>query len=226
MSLLNKTSLYRTVDNVNEAIFYGKQISKKEAGDIVKWVSGTLDTEYSYNKSFGVTRKDMKDRVFTFTGEPLNSPASMRHIMAEESCRVLLELSKITGRDVAALSRSNVNFYRMLEASHAAGKHPGTFCCGPCTVGLWRHLSAGGLPDYAENLDEGISVLHDFHDGAGRWGRFPFFYTLLALSEIDLPIAQKEINYAQPECERILNRLHNKNKFSIRKRDLLLRVMN
>lgn len=227
MPLLNKTSLYKTVDNVNEAFFYGKRIPGKEAKELVTWISSRLDTEYSYNRSFGVTKKDMTGKVCTFTGEPLRSHASMRHIMAEETCRVLLLLNKFTGQKTEEpLERTYREFYRMLRDSEAAGKHPGTFCCGPCTVGLWRHLAVGGLPHYADNLDEGIAVLHDFHDGGGRWGRFPFFYTLLALSEIDHPIAQKEINYAQPECERVFKRLRKDNIFSERKRDLLLKVMN
>lgn len=225
MSLLNKSSLAQTIDNVNTALFYGKKITKKEAGEVIDWVSSRLDTEFSYNKSFGVTRHDMRSPVYTFTGERLSSPTSMRHIMAEEASRILIQLSKTAGRKVKALESSNREFMRALKRWEDDGKPAGTYCCGPCTVGLWRHLNVGGLPKYNKNLPEGIKVLHDMHDGAGRWGRFPFFYTLLALSEIDHPLAQKEINYAMPECERIFNRLNKKNKFSKRKRDLLMRVM-
>lgn len=226
MTLLNKSSLAGTIDNVNEALFFGKTISKKEAADITGWISSRLDTEYSYNRSFGVTVKDMKSKVYTFTGERLSSVVSMRHIMAEETSRVLIQLSEITGKKVKALESSNAEFMKCLNKAASEGKPVGTYCCGPCTVGLWRHLAVGGLPEYSKNLPEGIKVLHDYHDGAGRWGRFPFFYTLLALSEIDHPIARKEIVYAQPECERVLNHIRKDNIFSKRKRELLLRVLN
>ena len=226
MSLLHKSSLVSTIDNVNSALFFGKNISKHEAREIAGLISSRLDTEFSYNKSFGVTAKDMRSNVCTFTGERLSSLASMRHIMAEEASRVLIQLSKITGKKVNALESSNAEFMKCLNRAASEGKPIGTYCCGPCTVGLWRHLAVGGLPEYSNNLPEGIKVLHDYHDGNGRWGRFPFFYTLLALSEIDHPFAQKEIVYAQPECERVLNRLRKDNQFSIRKRELLLRVLN
>lgn len=226
MTLLNKQSLAVTVDNVNDALFYGKKIPKKEAGDVIEWVSTRIDTEYSYSRSFGVTRKDMISKVYTFTGERISSCVSMRHIMAEEACRVLIQLSDITGIKVNALESSNAEFMKCLKESESAGKPIGTYCCGPCTVGLWRQLAAGGLPEYSKNLPEGIKVLHHYRDGAGRWGRFPFFYTLLVLSEIDHPLARKEIVYVQPVCERILNRLRNDNKFSKRKRELLLRILN
>ena len=71
MALLNKTSLYKTVDNVNEAIFYGKKISKADARSISSWISSRYDTEYSYNHSYGLTKKDMNSPVCTFTGERL-----------------------------------------------------------------------------------------------------------------------------------------------------------
>jgi len=225
MALLNKTSLYKTVDNVNEAIFYGKKISKSDARSISSWISSRYDTEYSYNHSYGLTKMDMNSPVCTFTGERLLC-ASMRHIMAEESARVMLQLSEITGTMPETLKKTDERFYRMLKASEAAGKPIGTFCCGQCTIGLWRYLNAGGLPEYRKYITDGIRSLHSNRDEAGKWGRFPFYYTLLALSEIEDEAALKEINYAMTACERALKRMNKTNTFSRRKRDLLLKIMN
>lgn len=225
MSLLNRSSLFRTVDNVNEALFFGKKISKSVAREIVDWISTRYDTEYSYNHSYGLTGKDMNSPVYTFTGERLLC-ASMRHIMAEESARVVLQLSQIAGSKPETLKKTNERFYMMLKASENSGKPLGTFCCAACTIGLWRYLNAGGLPKYRENISNGLMSLHSNRDEAGKWGRFPFYYTLLALSEIDDPLATKEINYALPGCERALKRLRPENTFSKRKRELLLRILN
>ncbi len=225
MSLLNRTSLYKTVDNVNDAFFYGRKINKTDAKEIISWISTRYDTEYSYNHSYGLTAKDMKSPVFTFTGERLLC-ASMRHIMAEESARVVKQLSKIAGIKPETLKKTDEWFYKMLEASESAGKPLGTFCCGACTIGLWRYLNAGGLPKYQKYISEGLMALHSNRDEAGKWGRFPFYYTLLALSEIDDESALKEINYAMTACERALKRMNTNNIFSRRKRELLLKIMN
>lgn len=225
MTLLNKTSLYKTVDNVNEALFYGRKITKNEAKEIIIWISTRYDTEYSYNHSYGLTTKDMQMPVFTFTGERLLC-ASMRHIMAEESARVVKQLSKIAGIQPETLKKTDEWFYKMLEASESAGKPLGTFCCGPCTIGLWRYINAGGLPKYKKYISDGLRALHSNRDEAGKWGRFPFYYTLLALSEIEDEIALKEINYAMTACERALKRINKNNIFSRRKRELLLKIMN
>ncbi len=225
MSLLNRSSLYKTVDNVNEALFYGKKISKKEAKELISWISGTLDTKNSYNHSFGLTEYDMKHPVYTFTGERLLC-ASMRHIMAEEASRVMIKLSEITGSKIPALEKATERFTKMLYDYRSYGKPEGTFCCGPCTIGLWRHLNAGGLKEHQQSMPDGLLALHSSRDESGKWGRYPFYYTLLALSEINDEAAVKEINYAMPACERALKRLNKNNKFSKRKRDLLLRIMN
>lgn len=225
MSLLNRTSLYKTVDNVNEALFFGKKISKPQAAELVNWISTRYDTENSYNHSYGLTGRDMNSPIHTFTGERLLC-ASMRHIMAEESARVVLQLSKITGSKPDSLKKTNEWFYKMLKASEVAGKPLGTFCCAACTIGLWRYLNAGGLPKYQEHISGGIMSLHSNRDEAGKWGRFPFYYTLLALSEIDDPLATKEINYALPACERALKRIKPEGNFPKRKRELLLRILN
>jgi hypothetical protein len=225
MQLLSRTSLYKTVDNVNEALFYGRKITKADAKNIIAWISSRYDTEYSYNHSYGLTAKDMNSPVYTFTGERLLC-ASMRHIMAEESARVVLQLSKIAGVKPDTLKKTDEWFYKMLKASEAAGKPLGTFCCGPCTIGLWRYLNAGGLPEYQKYISDGLRALHSNRDETGKWGRFPFYYTLLALSEIDDESAMKEINYAMTACERALKRMNKSNMFSRRKRDLLLKIMN
>lgn len=226
MQLLNKSSLTKTVDNVNEALFYGKKIFKSEAKDIIEWISSRLATEYSYNKSFGITSMDMKSKVYTFTGERLSSQASMRHIMAEETSRVLMQLSKITGKKIPALIESNKSLLSGIKRAETEGKHIGTYCCGPCTVGLWRHMSVGGFGSYSKKLAKGVEVLRSFRDGNGGWGRFPFYYTILALSEMKNPAAKKELSYAMPAIEKKLNGLKKSGKFSQRRRDLLLKVLN
>jgi hypothetical protein len=224
MTLLNKTSLAQTIDNVNEAFFYDKKISKAEANKIVKWICTRFGTEHSYNGSFGLTSKDMKAKVYTFTGERLQS-ASMRHIIAEEASRVLIQLSKITGKKIPEFIISSKKLLKNIKYSESIGKHIGTYCCGPCTVGLWRHMSVGGFGSYSINLAKGVGVLKSYRDGKGTWGRFPFYYTLLALSEINHPIAKKEIRYAKPVIERKLRRVNKNGKFSKRKYDLLLKVL-
>ena len=224
--LLDKSSLFKTTDNVNEAYFFGYDVSESDARETAKWILQTYDTKHSYNHSFGLTDKDMKADIKTFTGEPLNSPASKRHISAEEASRALNILKKFTPIDLPELKMNDRIFLKMLKASESFGKPAGTFCCGPCTVSLWRNMTAGGLGSYFKNLNNGISVLKSFRNKHGSWGRFPFYYTLSALYESrKLPNARKEIEYAYDECKKKINRLKADNKFFGRRRELLRRIL-
>ncbi|MCI0450205.1 MAG: hypothetical protein L0Y79_10565 [Chlorobi bacterium] len=221
--MLNKNSLAETVDNLNEAFFYGNKISKAKANELINWIRTRFGTEYSYNGSFGITNRDLNSKIYTFTGERLSSLASMRHIMAEETSRVLIQLSKIAKRKIPELEKSNKNLLEGIKKAESEGKHIGTYCCGPCTVGLWRHMSVGGFGSYSKNLPKGLEVLKSFRDGKGKWGRFPFYYTLLALSEINHRATKREIEYAKPLIERLLYRMNKNGRYSKRRYDLLQR---
>ena len=78
------------------------------------------------------------------------------------------------------------------------------YCCGICTCAYWRHLAAGGLSRNAERLAAGMQALKAHRLDSGRWRRFPFFYTLLALTEIDVALSRSEMQFAAPPCERYL----------------------
>jgi hypothetical protein len=51
------------------------------------------------------------------------------------------------------------------------------------------------------------------------------YYTLLALSETDLPAAVEEMRYAAPACERFLRRSPKDDGFALRQRDVVERVL-
>ncbi|MBC8386166.1 MAG: hypothetical protein H8E57_11690, partial [Candidatus Cloacimonetes bacterium] len=78
--------------------------------------------------------------------------------------------------------------------------------CGKCSVSLWRHLLVGKYIDAERRLEAGIEVLKDHRDGKGRWRRFPFYYTLLALSEMDFAGAIEEMRYVAPILSKLLRR--------------------
>jgi hypothetical protein len=78
------------------------------------------------------------------------------------------------------------------------------YCCGTCSVALWRHLTTGGLADADRLLPAGMRALQSHRNGHRRWRRFPFHYTILALTEIDCPLAVAELRYAAPALERLV----------------------
>jgi hypothetical protein len=90
---------------------------------------------------------------------------------------------------------------------------------------LWRHLAAGGLTNAEVRLTEGLRTLRQRRDSKGKWKSFPFYYTLLALSEMDIPQAVEEMRYAAGACERDLKRPPKNDVFNRRRRVLCERIL-
>ncbi|MFC1948148.1 hypothetical protein ACFLXY_09545 [Chloroflexota bacterium] len=67
---------------------------------------------------------------------------------------------------------------------------------------------------------EGLKALKQRRDGKGRWRSFTFYYTLLSLTEIDIPQAVDEMKYAANACERYLK--HQKSDDTLNRRRHLL----
>lgn len=226
-NLLNKNSLSLTIDNINLVYFYGNNFKDFKTDETAEWILSRYNTEHSYNKSFGITAKDWKSDLRTFTGERFTSPASLNHIHAQEAGRALNILKRHTSLKMPALQESNKNFIKLFLKDEQCGKHEGTFCCGPCTVSLWRNMSVGGYGSYGKKLNNGFSILKKFRKNDGEWSRFPFYYTLSVLLEsAKLPNAIEEIEYAYDKCSKRIKTIRGDDKFADRKRELLNRIIN
>jgi hypothetical protein len=66
-----------------------------------------------------------------------------------------------------------------------------------------------------------LRTLASCRSDGNRWKRFPFFYTLLALTELEIPEARTELRWAAPAAERSLKALGRTGRFSRRRRAVL-----
>ncbi len=217
------TSLAKTVDSVNEAFFFDQPVTAAEREEVALWIARRQGLPGAYANMFAPTDADAKNGIRLFTGERLGPSASLRHVSGEEACRALLLLRSRSHEVTSALDRATEGMRGALKRAKEDNREK--FCCGTCDPALWRHITAGGLRGADEWLAKGMKVLKGFRDGNGRWQRFPFYYTLLALSEIDLPAARQEIRYAASVCERLLARTKPSNSITRRRIAVVERVL-
>ena len=225
MKPLNKNSLAETVDAVNEALFFGKNIPLEQKKEIALWLASRQGVQGSYWGMIAPTPRDFETGIKVFTGEPVTTGAGTSHILGEESHKILLKLGVKNKAVANALDKSNEGFETAMKRAVAAGYYDGTYCCGKCTAAYWQNLAAGGLKYQERRLNKGMKILNKLRDGKGRWRRMPYYYTLLALSEIDSPLAKKELEYAAPGLEKLLKRIKDKNKYDMRRRLLIENVL-
>jgi hypothetical protein len=225
MKLLLKNSLAETVDAINEALFFGKDIPPEQTKEISLWLASRQGAPGSYWGMIAPTPKDFKTGIKVFTGEPVTTRAGTSHILGEESSKILLRLGVKNKAVLNALDKSNKGFETAMKRAVAAGYYDGSYCCGKCTAAFWQNLAAGGLKYQERRLDKGMEYLYKFRDGKGRWRRMPFYYTLLALNDIDSPLAKKELEYTAPGLEKLLKRFNDKDKYGKRRKKLVEQIL-
>lgn len=207
MKILNTGSLYQTLDNLNQAFSDGVKLTSSEKVKIAKWLAGRKGLNGAYsNVLFAPTDSDFKG-IKLFPGDGLNSNASISHILGEETLRALFLLNVNDAKVKSSMKDASERFKEIMNRNVKAGIYPdGIFCCGKCSAAYWRNLSAEGTAKNKKALESGINVLKKYRDGKGKWRRFPFFYTVLALTGIDLPSAKAELAYASDVLKRYAKR--------------------
>jgi hypothetical protein len=204
---INRTSLSQTVDAINAVYFERGAPAASERKEAARWIAGRQGLPGAYAETFAGFPDERSKGIVLFTGERIAS-ASARHILGEEASRALRSLRVRDASVTRALDAADEGLMRCLAraAEDPRNGNPGLYCCGKCSVGLWRNLLAGGLDRQVERLQRGARHLRSARDGKEGRRPFPFWYTVLALSEMDVREASAELTYAAPALERAANR--------------------
>ncbi len=152
MDLISPDSLSQTVDAVNEAVFYDRTLTSAAKQKVAAWIAARHALPGAFAGTFALFDHDRRDGVRLFTDERAEC-APARHIIGPEACRVLRLLGAPAGMEALASSSESLS----RRVGPAASRDPGpadlqahwlwpyrggSYCCGPCSVGLWRHLTA------------------------------------------------------------------------------------
>ena len=225
--LINKASLSQTIDAINAAHFEGRALSAAERTEAARWIVARQGLPGSYGGTFAGFVPERSNGIVLFTGERIAS-ASARHILGEEASRALRLLRVRDRRVTGALAAADDGLMQCFAraAEDPRKRNPGRYCCGKCTVGLWRNLLVGGLDRQRERLQRGALHLRTMRNGEHGWRKYPFWYTVLALSEMDSAEAKTELKYAAPALERAASRAVPSALYARRRHELAVRTLN
>lgn len=225
VKILHPDSLIATVDAFNEAVFFGRPW-QDEAEALAEWCAGRLGKPGGYAGSFAMTEGDWGREFRLFTGERITTGAARTHIIAEETTRMLALIRAGAGIESDALKLSEERLGSRVYGRKSSALENGVFCCGKCSVSVWRCVAAGGFKGFPRILHHAPATLFASRDGIGDWRRFPFYYTLLLLVEADRKLAGPEISYCQPRLRRSRQLLEGKrDRYSIRRAAILDRAL-
>jgi hypothetical protein len=218
MTILDTTSLVSTLDHTNAKFLLGETIPAGEGLKTARWIASRLGEKGSYRGMFAPTPADFEQGVHVFTGEKLVC-ASARHIMGQEASRVVWLL----GRQDALVRKAYEQATRWMH-EEPYFLETGLFCCGRCTLAYWRHFSVGDFKNKEALLLKGIKKMQEYRLANGKWRRFPFFYTIYTLVDLDFDPALSELRYARPAMEKYL-KISRKDLVSQRKAMILEKAM-
>lgn len=225
--VIDSASLSETVDAINAAYVDGRPLTAAARAAAARWIAGRQGLDGAYADTFAGFPSERSKGIVLFTGERITS-ASARHILGEEASRALRQLGVRNAEVTRALARAEDGLMRCLARAAESPRYinPGLFCCGKCSVGLWRNLLAGGLDRREERLTSGASHLRSMRDDERGWRKFPFWYTVLALSDMDSTEARNELKHAAPALERAAKAAVPSARYARRRHQLAVRTLN
>jgi hypothetical protein len=89
MKYLYTNSLFQTVDNVSEALFYGVEMGEIEKTEITDFILKQQGNPGTYANTFAPTGNDFNQNLVLFTGEKIRTNAGRSHMIGEEASRIL-----------------------------------------------------------------------------------------------------------------------------------------
>ena len=225
MKYLDNKSLFNTIDNVSEALFFDLDIDKDEQFEVAEFIVNQQGKPYTYANTFAPTAYDLNEDLILFTGEKIKSGAGKCHMIGEEASRVLRQMDLHNEKVELALKKADRGLKEQIDKYYKEQKYEyGMYCCRTCSCALWNNLASGGLDEDTDLLKAGINYLKKHRDNKGRWEGFPFYYTLFVLNSIELGLVSEELKYASGSIEKRLKRKHEKNKYEIR-RNLICKMI-
>jgi len=136
--------------------------------------------------------------VRLFSGERLRTRRAAENVLTLEAVRLLAMLAGDRADVRDAMKRSSAVMARAcFAASHCILGE-----CAHASIAYMRSAASDRSGDLRRWIARHVQVIRAQRDGAGRWTRFPFYYTLLGLLEVGTPAARAELDYARCACER------------------------
>ncbi len=180
---------------VDGASWFGEP--EPDAEDLVGFL---LDRQVRSGRNAGLfepTNADFEDRRLV-TGERLKTKLATTQIASQEAARTLHVLGGGSPTVAAAVRLAAA---RLGGTCYGGPQHCTVGECAASFIGYLRFLQAVGGCAAAPEVAWRLRTLTGLRDGAGRWKRSPFYYTLLVLTEVG-PAGRDELEYALPALAR------------------------
>ena len=213
-------SLRKTIETVDELLFHYLPITQAEREAFSMQILSCQIQSGPEAGLFSHASLDGDNAPRLFSGERIYTQLAARHTLLIDSARILTRLKVSNGAVTRALELAKQKMEARCYASFCAVGE-----CRHLTIAFMRYLIACGSGECNLRLGIFFNQLAAHRDPQGRWDSFPFYYTLLMLSESDSLQAAEERLHAVPACVALLKRTWNNDPISSRRKTILERTI-
>lgn len=208
--ILAPDSLAETLWRLEEVRRGFRSRADTQVTEALNWVLSRQGLKGAYRGLFAPTEKDIRG-VKLLTGETVFF-AALRHILGEEALRTIIVWNF---ERFSAVKKAKESFvYLSKRVGDPPAKASGFYCCHKCTLAFLRTLGVVKPDEWEATLQKGVENIRKKRTSDGKWRGFPFYYTLLTLSEMDIPSAKVELQHASTIAKKLLNRYKKEDRIS------------
>ena len=197
MKLTDKQSLSKTVHHAAQFLFDGGTYTTAERARLANWILAHQNRHRGF--VFYPTDQDLKAGITLFSGEKPKAKFLAYNALELETLR-LLALIQPKSPPVRRILREADQ--RLSALCFANGCTQGE--CAHASIAVLRYWLASDLRGSSPKFSYAINTLKQHRSGDGKWLKFPFFFTLLWLTELPGYIARDELAYVAGLCQKLL----------------------
>ena len=199
---LKKNGLAQSINTLSKALIKGRIFSENEKAEIAAFI---FDHKNPVDRfTFYPTDAERINGIQLVTGEKTKTQLLANNALELETLRILSILTPGDSRLLQLHEKADHRLQKLCFYNICI-----TGECATLSIVFLRYLTALSCDAHGETIDRGFAVLQQMRDGTGRWRKFPFFYTLLWLTELTFPQVKNELAYTLPACQRLIKQYEN-----------------
>ncbi len=193
--IIDTRSLYQTVLNAAVFLFKGGEFSGEEKESLIDYVLTRQNRTKGY--VFRPTADELAGGVHLISGEKPRTKLLAKNAVELETLRLLALLGdgKAEVQEVFQAAEKRLDktcFSRVCLTGDCVG----------ASIAYLRYITARDPNNGSERIRHGLDLLKENRTGDGKWGKFPYFFTLLWLEELPAIFAHEELAYTREAARR------------------------
>ncbi len=217
--IIDSRSLYQTVMNAAIFLFKGGKFTEQEKESLIDYLLTRQNRQKGF--VFHATKEELASNVHLISGEKPRTNLLKVNAIELETLRLLALLDDARPAVQEVLRAADLRLEKQCFARVCL-----TGDCVGASIAYLRYINSRHSELFMEQIRHGLVVLKENRSGDCKWGKFPFYFTLLWLGELPSDLSKEEIDYSRDCARRYLqNQVKREGPYKEFQDQILLRAL-